>query len=638
MTTFNSLTKAILTSVITLFIYAFATAQCNPNIIIVPGQTCQDAASTCNFNGYCGDMQAGNWGGDASFCSGGFSLQNPHWFSFVASANVINFDIELSNCSGGNGIAQWGLIDNCDNLNNVLLCNGNGVGSGGIINIHYNEAIPGNTYCIVLDGSSGSTCHYEFSNVTGTIDGSVGEIKDTILNGDPYICPQFTLDYSFAGFENASSYTWTLDDFNLGANLTPNIQFQVPQLPQGTYQLCAHATNDCDSIGKTKCWDLVLDTARTLEVTLFTCVGDSVFYQDRYYQIGDQFIDYLGFNTCARKVDLHVRAYEIPQDSTITIYLCPGETSYEVNGNTYLIDSLYENIDLETNFGCRYLGKAIFKLLDTSEYKIVASIDPFPCINIEPSILSFEGQLISGSISYSIKWYNSAGQQVGSGLTYPAKKPGNYYMILTQNYKNNGLFGDTNTHTCIIRLDYFIKNSTPITIDPIINQSNTNPPKGKYTLNIANESDFVQGMNFKWIIPNGIGYSILNPTIANLTFPQNGTYTICAYATDGCTVSDTICVEIIASEISGTKSYDNSGLELKGNPVSSELIFEVKSMNGKKLDIDILSIYGNRIKSQSLYVENGSIVIDVNQLIPGTYIYHIRADKSSISTGKFVKM
>ena len=72
------------------------------------------------------------------------------------------------------------------------------------------------------------------------------------------------------------------------------------------------------------------------------------------------------------------------------------EKCYEVNGNTYLLDSLYENFELVSPDVCFYTGNVIIKQLDTTAYRIIVSIDPLPCISGQSSVLSFAGSLILG--------------------------------------------------------------------------------------------------------------------------------------------------------------------------------------------------------------------------------------------------
>ena len=80
----------------------FSQTPCNLDLNIAPGQGCSVAPFVCDLDGYCANMQPGSWGGDASFCGGGFTLQNPNWFAFVANSNVIDIHIYFSGCEGGN--------------------------------------------------------------------------------------------------------------------------------------------------------------------------------------------------------------------------------------------------------------------------------------------------------------------------------------------------------------------------------------------------------------------------------------------------------------------------------------------------------------------------------------------------------
>ena len=87
-------------------------SQCNPDLDITPGQECATAPFVCDLDGYCANMQMGNWGGNQVFCNGSWTLQNPNWFAFVANSTTIDIEVALSDCTGGQLSVQWGLISN----------------------------------------------------------------------------------------------------------------------------------------------------------------------------------------------------------------------------------------------------------------------------------------------------------------------------------------------------------------------------------------------------------------------------------------------------------------------------------------------------------------------------------------------
>ncbi|MEO5582651.1 MAG: PKD domain-containing protein, partial [Saprospiraceae bacterium] len=354
------------------FLYYRVSAQCNPDIQIIPAQYCNEALPVCALDGYCIDMIPGSWGGEAAFC-GGSSLQNSHWFAFKSDGNVIDINIPVNNCAGSG--VQWAFYDSCNSLLNALLCNGSATPPGDTIRIIYDNPTESAIYYIVIDGFSGAGCHLEFDVNSGVIGVPLGEIIDSTLIGENLICPQQQLTYSFAGFENGSSYIWSFDGVVYDTTSSPNFSITFPELDEGLYTLCVRVSNGCVSDVAEQCWQLEVDKERTIEAVEFTCAGDSVLYQDQYYQIGTYFIPYQGPVSCIADVNLSVREYSLTTDTTQTVYICAGDDVFEYDGIEYQADSIYENFSFENEAGCRYSGKLLVRHIDVPGLEITSPVN-----------------------------------------------------------------------------------------------------------------------------------------------------------------------------------------------------------------------------------------------------------------------
>ena len=226
----NKTYRTLLLMIFSIYLFSEIRAQYNSDIIIPYNPICIGTNSYCNFDGFCSVMNTGNWGADQLFSSGAFSLQNPYWYSIIPSGNTIEISIKVTECVEQNSTVHWALYSDCDNLLNAILCDGNGVAEGGIIHIQYEEALPGHQYYIVLDETTGSSCKLEFDVLSGTGGANVGQIRDTSLNGELYVCSGVERLFSFQGFVNADSYVWSIDGVNLVVTNNSETLLTIPGL------------------------------------------------------------------------------------------------------------------------------------------------------------------------------------------------------------------------------------------------------------------------------------------------------------------------------------------------------------------------------------------------------------------------
>ena len=617
------------------FCTAHLQAQCSPETTLIFSKTCEEANTNCKINGYCTDMEPGAWGNDISFCAQGFTLQNPHWYSFIPQTNFIDIKVLVSNCQGGNSTVQWGLFDSCDNLSNAILCNGNGLPSGNIAEVFYANATPGRQYYLVFDGSSGSTCRLEFEVLAGTEISNVGELINNNLTGDTVVCPDITGVYGFEGFRNATSYKWSVDSVELGTSDDPLITINFPPLEDGDYELCVLATNDCDSVGKSICWPIHFNSNITLHEVLYTCQGDSILYQNEFYKTGHYEIPYFGFNPCIDKVDLTVIPFGIPADTIYELIVCGDIEEYNYNGINYKVDSIYENVSFNVS-DCEFESNLLITGLD-NDFQIISDKDSIGCTGLDQARLQFSGTFLPNVLTHEIKWYDADNQEIGSGNYTDVIYPGNYYCIVDQLISNTtDIFPLEPEIICSERIDFTLYDTFFDIPVPDMQQIAATPSQGKYILEIINFGSYPVNTLVNWLVPDGIGYSALTNQIT-LNFTSNGVYEICAVVSNNCFQTDTVCFTVIVDKLSGTTTADAPfNFIIKNNPVKDILSFKGSNLNPTSFDLTIMDIQGNTLKNFNHTRSMNEMNFNLTDLQPGFYIYVINTI-SGKQSGKFIK-
>lgn len=110
-------------------------------------------------------------GGEIMGCNGQGFLHNPSWYSFVPTTPFIFIDVTASNCTtvGGNQGFQIGMFEDCGPnafpigpIQCECVVPGQTITIGGVLT-------PNETYYILVDGCSASTCDLEMLLTTGTV-------------------------------------------------------------------------------------------------------------------------------------------------------------------------------------------------------------------------------------------------------------------------------------------------------------------------------------------------------------------------------------------------------------------------------------------------------------------------------------
>ncbi|HQW13068.1 MAG TPA: hypothetical protein PLP06_13045, partial [Saprospiraceae bacterium] len=277
---------------------AQCTLPCNDTLVIDPAYECIDALNSafngdgpgyvCNLDSFCTNtVNVPTKNPPPAFCvAGACVLNNPIWFSFVATSTFLDIDICPSKCMGSG--LQWALYDQCTNLLNPVDCHCTPDLPGDIM---FNISVPttvGATYYLVIDGSNGATCAIKF-RVNSGIDGvPVGELVSDVLTGPNPVCKGNTATYSSLGYSRASDYVWTLDGTEIATDVL-SVTLDINSLALGTHTLCLKGTNDCsDGVWKEKCWTFEVKPKPEADAMGRVCEGSPTGYpfKGSFYQPG----------------------------------------------------------------------------------------------------------------------------------------------------------------------------------------------------------------------------------------------------------------------------------------------------------------------------------------------------------------
>jgi gliding motility-associated-like protein len=237
-----------------LYHIADAQAPCN-NYVADPTDMCQTAPVVCELENYCNSMPLPVNSAAANICGTDISLDNPHWFSFIATANTVSVTITPTNCLAGGGGAiglQGAIVGVCPSpfggfFETIGSCQANPcataeftIGVGGVYEV-------GRQYWIMLDGCAGSICDYQ---VTAT-EGITAPVLDDphFIVGTTMVCPggsaAFTVDEPRLG----RFFEWEIN----GEPITSSgriLFWDVPSgTPPGIYEVCLmNASSPCYNI------------------------------------------------------------------------------------------------------------------------------------------------------------------------------------------------------------------------------------------------------------------------------------------------------------------------------------------------------------------------------------------------------
>ena len=244
-----------------------SSASCPPGMV-VPAVCAEDACVLCSLeplNGYTGSTDTLNYCDiPLDFCG---TVENNHWFAFLAPAATVSFTITPFNCQGtpsGGGIqaAIYSSTD-CDNFTSVSDCMSQGFVAPG--NVTATNLTIGQTYYLMIDGWAGDICEYTIEVTEGL--GNPVPTAIPVINGPvsfPLATNTYTATYS-ASVAGGFDFQWSIEPPDAGTYSGPSNSAQVDitwdsqALPGATAQLCVSAENNCGT-GQTACRTVILNS------------------------------------------------------------------------------------------------------------------------------------------------------------------------------------------------------------------------------------------------------------------------------------------------------------------------------------------------------------------------------------------
>lgn len=213
-----------------------------------PECTCETAELLCSINeldGYSFSMSEFEHPGDGPdpICSGTNNVvNNPTWFSFIAWCEELTLTVEISNCSSPSFSfgAQVAVYEDCNTFVDIA-CEAEDCGNEDDKVLDLDGLTIGAVYHFMIDGCAGSACDVDIS-----VDGScTEEIEDWTdgIDGPTAACEGDVIDYITDDLDGATSYVWEIDGVEEGVTDDPEIE--ITWGPEGTYELCVDAFNEC---------------------------------------------------------------------------------------------------------------------------------------------------------------------------------------------------------------------------------------------------------------------------------------------------------------------------------------------------------------------------------------------------------
>ena len=236
-----------------------------------PSSYCQTTplCGLAALDAYCMNMEVN--AADEAWPGCAVQLHDPNWFSFVAGADNLSIQVQVSDCQSNTGVQiEMYEIDCTQNLGpDEDFCPASDLGPP-LANCIFSETaqapgtapvftVPtefGHVYGIVFDGWAGDLCTIEIDVLLGADPPSLDGIMLPEPDWDPTAFP-FEGDTICAGAENvrfaiaeevpgACRFDWTLNGMSI-ADGTNDLEEFIDFPDPGTYEVCFYASNFCDS-------------------------------------------------------------------------------------------------------------------------------------------------------------------------------------------------------------------------------------------------------------------------------------------------------------------------------------------------------------------------------------------------------
>jgi hypothetical protein len=337
---------------INLFLPGWANSQCD--LPEPPTITCDSAPMIC-LDQLCYATTDEHLACCNGWCGINTAIDNPQYYSFVASDPSPQINIHVDNCSVGNGL-QCGILDACpwDNAN-ILDCNP-GTPPGGTM-ILKPIVIPGETYILVIDGSNAAVCNYTITLVSGI---ERVPLTDTLevsqsFASDSVVCPGYQNLLLTTGPDiPGTHYEWTLG-WN-GATLEsddPSLIVDIdPLAAEGLWSVCVRALSGCDSTASV-CFPLKISSIPTAVKDTATFCPEIFPFSWHGQEIsgpGDYITSFSDKHSCSFDSVWTIYQYPVTPPLFIDTFVC--DSKFELNGEYFEHSGTYTFVAGQTSYGC----------------------------------------------------------------------------------------------------------------------------------------------------------------------------------------------------------------------------------------------------------------------------------------------
>jgi gliding motility-associated-like protein len=456
-----------------------------------------------------------------SWCT---TIENNHWYAFVADAPTVNFEIECTSCPGGGTGVQAAVLEtaDCANFNFVSPCYGN-INAGSSQLVTGTGLVPGQVYYLMIDGQAGAGCNYSINGSSNNVGGAPTNLCIPSSNTGNYFADETSQ------WEIQPPTAGTI----LGSPISTNVN--VIWTGVGSAQICATSLACPGAPPLCIPVTIGMDNQSTEEEEV--CLGGAVVCGGQtFFAPGVYPITYQTWNGC----DSNITCIVTP---ILPVFTDPFEDDicspdfYEVCGNFYSTSGIYTATCMNWQ-GCD--STVTVDLAVMEPIPVIAPPDELGCGDDATLVLDGTGSNFNTATNGNTNFFWTGPGIIGpdDGTTITIDQPGEYCLELT--HERNGVFC-TET-TCV-----FVEQNIEIPDDPSLN-GETEICDGDIENYTVSPNGSVPPTGYIWITPNGEPFTEINSTTIEIDWTGSLGGDLCVIAENDCGESAPTCIFIEVSQ------------------------------------------------------------------------------------------
>ncbi len=450
------------------------------------------------------------------------TIENNHFFAFTATNTTVNFEIECTGCTTGNGI-QAAVLEttDCVNFNFVSPCLG-GINAGSTQTLTASPLVPGQVYYLMFDGQGGAQCNYTINGEQSNISGAPTEL---------------CIPSNFQGAYSSTALSeWTINPPTAGVILGSPISNTVivNWVETGNHTICAQALA-CPGTPPECLEILVGEDVQTQQEEDICLGGTQICGGQSFSAPGVYFITYETWQGCDSLITCILNPIPPVITDPFEEDLC-GPTFYEVCGNFYSQSGIY-TATCQNYQGCDSLVTVDLAIMEP--IPVIAPPDELGCDDDASLVLDGTGSnfnlVPNGTTTYF--WTGPGIVGLDDQPTVEINQPGTYCLELT--FERNGVFC---TETDCVEVEQSIEFPDPPSIsgpDEVCD--------GDMENYIVSPNGSVNVISYTWTTPNGEPTTQVNSTTITVDWTGSPGGDLCVVAEGECGPSDPTCITVIVS-------------------------------------------------------------------------------------------